>query len=546
MTTYTEIDISNAHIYAYYKIVNDRLKEFVKINPYFNSNNTVERIVDYQLPDQGEFNGKLFVNEYSFTKQGCENISCFPFRQDGKMCTKPDLHLFFDGNDYNDPQFSCQEACFNIIPNNDKQASIMLETSWKNDKCVLENSMLKMYCLRPDLRKDNKKTKDCPPFIWKPDEGMCEMTEEYCEYFGFDWDQDKRDCYKTGGQVIAENIFGQTLIGAIKKKHNAAYPKKRRGKRSTKEIQQYIESYWNPDVFDKKKQRDIDVIAARIGIDLLVDWGIVSAVDLGKTITIKTANLFVGKNANKIGSFLFKHGKSKALVKLGLKTMTRFMAKSVAVNLSIKAFTKAVSLLAGAATGVFNILQIVSMVIDFIDPSGYSEVVDKEYLENLCLTSWYSMNTLFNYDGTVPVEITPELVMNILLPQVTSDPSTEELITYTNYFLDYMKGLQVNSNGQLLTHNIYEVLTLTDVKDIMNQYRIDLLQMQEAEIFTYYEDIIDYEKEDFILGVSHFCLSVTIVAVLPFIKSKNVILFLLIIWLVFLFLWVYKSTWWSS
>jgi len=153
---------------------------------------------------------KKFPMDYDlkFDKSGCEAMASFCVENVvSSHCQIPltDMNLTCTSllNNVIKVKF-CQENCFKY--------KFPLDLYWdeKVGTCKFINLPKKIFCLKP--HQDNK----VPPLLWDQQSNKCKMSEQYCDYFGFSFNNENGECFNPKIQSFLEKyVFGKTLIRTL-------------------------------------------------------------------------------------------------------------------------------------------------------------------------------------------------------------------------------------------------------------------------------------------------------------------------------------------
>src|SRR5436190_3774733 len=153
---------------------------------------------------------KVYPTDYvlTFDQSGCEAMSAF--------CVENvvNSHCQFPTTDMNMTCTSlitgntrieyCQKNCF--------KAKFPMDLYWDRatNSCRPTNLPKKIFCLNP--HGDNK----TPPLAWDQHSNTCNMTKDYCDYFGLSYDVNTGHCQLPKIQSFLEHyIFGKTIIRTL-------------------------------------------------------------------------------------------------------------------------------------------------------------------------------------------------------------------------------------------------------------------------------------------------------------------------------------------
>lgn len=197
---YTATDYASAGKYAMYRINKDKClnEEFKKKYPgtdYILNRDLIDINCPTGLPDCKEVFGRCkFTTKESCLEQGGD------YRDMGKG---------------KNPYLEWREG-----------------KAGESGKCVFGNFALRNWCEDPSSRNPGKFVRgqtDVPPFNYNEEQGVCEMTKDYCSRMGVDYtskndDLSSRvgfsipDCKESEGQKFAEKwIMGKTLFRGLKR-----------------------------------------------------------------------------------------------------------------------------------------------------------------------------------------------------------------------------------------------------------------------------------------------------------------------------------------
>lgn len=344
----------------------------------------------------------IVVTKTYFSKEGCVNVSCFPFRSDGLPCSESDsMRWMRVGSSYT---LACQPSC--------RASKATVDVEWRNEKCVRVNPFKKYLAVFPEML-FGVKTKN-PLHLgleWK--DGKIYLNETYCKAYGLDFDG--YDCSESVGQTIAEYFLGTTVYRGIK-----------------------IKGIKPPSIPPPPPLPDVSVDFPDLPVDLpdiptdsneylksivsefAFDFGVDIAMDVAKKILKKRAPRLLAKAADNIPV-------KAALAQMLLKNYVQLGVKSL----------KAAGKLIGRVDTVFTLYSIIAVVLDIFDPLNFGNVLAQKQVENLDkrLDMLY-----FERENNFSPELTPEFVWDYVLVREDQSDQTEY---YAEKLNEYLNALRV-------------------------------------------------------------------------------------------------------
>lgn len=461
----TQSDIMSSLRFAENQILAERLKG--EKDPFFKNIETTTR--DW-LPEEINLNGlsgKLppkFIHK--FKEEDCKGISCFPMTNTGEPCNKESVP--YETTDSVGNTFSgCQTSCFHL---SDKTP--LPELVWRNGKCIVGNTPQKIYALFPRKRARAKTVgvTDVPPFVWKEDSRLVEISKAYCRYFdtGFEID----DCVIPPVQRFFENyIAGKTLVRMIVKSSrfltassatdpgtNLLVKMAKVIKFSTQQSPEmnidYITSTLPPDHVFKVTPRE----GPSNGIDFVEMAEVLSG-----QIGVSVSATLIKNLCTRVTSFLGK-ATFNSTVGVFLRETTDVALESVIRALISEAVVKAVtaSLVSSIEELVTSFIvnfwdplgwvilgvSIIGAILDIVDVYHYNEQFGKKELETILNTFKQNFEDRLKLDRDGFLEYTPDIAFYTKYKGLEKDQTfnVEKMI----FMMTYLKLLKYNSLGQLV------------------------------------------------------------------------------------------------
>ena len=117
-----------------------------------------------------------------------------------EWCTSEGGKMLLDGTTctYNNPT-DCEKHYFHEDGKTNRTY-----TRWdtSNNKCVSADKDIEKACIDAKLK-------------YNTNNGLCEMTPEFCKRKSVEWDSEKKECVLPVGQEIAEFLFGTTVVRGL-------------------------------------------------------------------------------------------------------------------------------------------------------------------------------------------------------------------------------------------------------------------------------------------------------------------------------------------
>lgn len=355
---------------------------------------------DYYIPPSLTQESVVVVKTY-FEKEGCEKVSCFPFRSDGLPCSQSDsMHWSRVGSSH---ILCCQPSC--------QVSEATVDVEWRDQKCVRVNPFKKYIAMFPEMIFDVK-TKNPLHFGLEWQNGKLYLNETYCKAYGLEFDG--KECVMKLYQTIWELLFGTTAyrglkIQAISPPKIPPPPPLPKISVDLPEIPTNI-----PDVpFDYNK------FAKEIISEAAFDFGVDIALDVAENILKKRAPKLLAKAANSIP----------------IKAALAHMVLKQSVKLGVKSLITAGKIL-GMANNAFSLYSIISTVLDIFDPLQFGNVLTMKEVEKISkrLDLLY-----FEREDNFSPELTPEYMWeNILVKEDESD-QYEYFASQVNEYLNALR-----------------------------------------------------------------------------------------------------------
>ncbi|GIY41333.1 baculo_p74_N domain-containing protein [Caerostris darwini] len=379
MKTY---DIINAEMYAENLTKEYQYNKFLKSHPHiFRHCNVESRPAtnsDYYIPPAIADKCKVF--NVTFNKIGCEKIACFPKMKNLEDCNPKDVTKIIPlGTGFT---YACQPAC--------SQISLDIDVEFRDEKCLRVNTFKKMFALIPE---QIFKIKTLHPLHNGLNlvNNYLELNENYCKYYGLQFNSHTRECYETVGQQVVEILLGSAVYRSIIRSSN-----NQKQHQLNVNIPNYLKNVngWLEGTKIRKKRNDIANISKDIAIDLAadmtIDFNIRQATKiLQKRIPTSIATI---KNLNPVT-------KSALLNVLYKSHLNSAMQVSKMTGTTLK--------LSGS---IYSIYGLITMVIDVFDPFNFNYVLDRKTLDKVN----DNFDLEFFKSNITEVVVTPEDICYIL------------------------------------------------------------------------------------------------------------------------------------
>lgn len=196
MATLTSVDLLNASKYA---VNQHRLKFIPKWRARFPN-----ILIDYELRVANDDDyyvspiiaPRAIVTKLTFSERGCASMSCYPFHETGPI---ENITPFGYTQTSETAQAYAQPACYNLdralaMQKDNENEVQSVELRYAANKCILVDSLSKMYMNSPYLRTDEhliQGVDDVPAFnVRQDDNGLFperfigEFNQAYCHRFG--------------------------------------------------------------------------------------------------------------------------------------------------------------------------------------------------------------------------------------------------------------------------------------------------------------------------------------------------------------------------
>lgn len=449
----TTKDLANAHEYAANLYVmqkidtyfNEKGIKLVKKNSKWSDNLTKYLKPNYKLEEK---------IEYSFNKESCKSIACFPFKGNDR-CNIFENITFNDGTNTYD---CCQKAC------SDFKNSV--DTIWDNGKCKFLNSALKTYCLIPSQRSETKSMfNKVPPFKWLSDTNECKPSLSYCTHFSMSIDE-KGDCYEQGFVKVFKFVFGQTITRQFT--NNIFYPEEIYRPDWDGEVENKV--MLNESLKNEKKDFSLltrisntenrdDRTVGEISLEIIKKLSIaileLAGIHYATKITIEILSRVMTTLSNIAYERLLPESiyQGCAAIATAFETIVTeglvatFLSGSISLASTVLEITNPILY-------VLLAINLVSIIVDTIDPLHIMNDL-KHYISKSNLKK---INDILNlnyakliggknkFDGLI--EITPLILWN--LNYIPKDDEIDRMKFITIKAADYLNALKYNSLGQEL------------------------------------------------------------------------------------------------
>lgn len=328
----------------------------------------------------------IVVKRTYFDEIACQRFSCFPFKQNGEMCTEQDPPQWVTIGEHF--EVACQYAC----------RDHPLTTEWIQGKCKITNTLKKYMA-------------SMPPKLFERDsrliyhgglnvvEGTLKANKHYCEAYGLDFMDGY--CTMSGAQSFYEWLLGVTTYRASKtatiKPFTTNLPK--------------LPAYLNYQVPQKRKTRstEMDVIDPNNN-KVFKEIALALVEELGEEVSEWAVEMFLRKKAPKVLGATVDFLSAKLVIKYSIAMTIKRVGLSFLMKLG-KGFS--------AVTNVFTLYDLVGGVLDILDTYDFNKVLDKKTLQQLDRKLDYQ----YFQDEIVNPELTPEYIWDHELLTKNEDES---------------------------------------------------------------------------------------------------------------------------
>lgn len=347
----------------------------------------------------------IVVNKTYFTRDGCDKVSCFPFRSDGFPCAPSDqMHWTRVGSSH---ILSCQPSC--------QASKVTVDAEWRNQTCVQVNPYTKYMAMFPEVVL-GVKTKN-PLHLgldWK--DGKLYLNATYCKAYGLDFDG--KECIAAWDQTILEMLLGTTVYRSIK-----------------------LQGVQPPAIPPPPPMPnlsagifDIPVDEADFNFDHS-EWvkAVVSefAFDFGLDIAMDVVAKILKKRAPRL---LMTAAKS-----IPIKAALAQMVMKQTVSLGVKSLITAGKIV-GVVDGAFTLYSIITGVLDIYDPLRFGNLLTMKQVE---LISKRLDLMYFEREDDFSPELTPEFVWDFIL---VKEDLSDDIEYFGSKINEYLSALRVGND----------------------------------------------------------------------------------------------------
>jgi hypothetical protein len=149
---------------------------------------------------------------FKFDKVSCQEIASYCSVLNREFpCTKD-----VDGGPFLCSNLYLKEAVQVCQPNCCSEEN-SLDTVWdpESNKCLLTNVILKTICLNPTGGDGSEQQERGPPLLWDNLKSTCNVSPEYCEFYGEEYDPNTGTCTNPIVVNVAEFVLGKTISRTV-------------------------------------------------------------------------------------------------------------------------------------------------------------------------------------------------------------------------------------------------------------------------------------------------------------------------------------------
>lgn len=388
---------------------------------------------DYYVPPSLS---SRIVDKLAWDRLGCRYVSCFPFKSYEAPCRSNVDRMRWTRVDAFNRVMACQPAC---------DRGLTLETKYRDGNCFVANQAKKLYVMYPE--RYNGMIAKHARLDYDLEEDRIAIGPTYCRAYGMVFDDASKDCYVPTAQYITEILLGSSIFRRhiLQPLQIDSKPPPIEPIRS--DVIRRFESVWreektkrtidtartdtvlNTDLDEHGRMRPESVakIVAEVSAEIGVDLGIQVLTGyakylLSRKISARLASRILLEKSMKRA---FVHGLAKVATSglLASKTLTAAALTGLRTGVS-------------AASGVFAVYGIMSLMVDIFDPYEYGKVLNREQVERI------DRMLDLRYFETIDfrnVKLTPEDVWNVLQDE---DDIEDEMSYYVKRYEEYMDSLK--------------------------------------------------------------------------------------------------------